>query len=278
MSPSPAAPSKASVMAWSTTSASLWPARPRACGICDPAQHDRAVAGEGVDVEAHAGARRSAARRAIASARSKSAGVVSFSSTGSPSTAATFMPGGAQRPSVSSVGGCARPCCIGVTQVPRAGTPAGSGRGPGRRGRPARRAIRRPGRACRRPAAPAPRPRAFERGEQPVDDRRRAEGAGGVVDQDGVALDRRQAGADAVGALGAADDQLADVEARRAPPRPARSWPSPITTRTASIAGWPTKRFDRPAQHRLAADRPILLGHAAAQALARCRRRRSVQR
>ncbi len=39
----------------------------------------------------------------------------------------------------------------------------------------------------------------------------RAEGAGGIVDQDEVGLDRRKAGADAVGALGAADDQFADV-------------------------------------------------------------------
>ena len=33
---------------------------------CDAAEHDRAVAGKGVDVEAHAGARRRAGRRAIA--------------------------------------------------------------------------------------------------------------------------------------------------------------------------------------------------------------------
>jgi hypothetical protein len=36
MSPRPAAPSKASVIAWSTTSASLCPARPRSCGISIP--------------------------------------------------------------------------------------------------------------------------------------------------------------------------------------------------------------------------------------------------
>ena len=57
MSPRPAAPSRASVMAWSTTSASLWPARPRVVRNCDSAEHDRAIAGKGVDVEAHAGAR-----------------------------------------------------------------------------------------------------------------------------------------------------------------------------------------------------------------------------
>ena len=44
-------------MAWRTTSASLWPASPRLMRDFDPAEHDRAFAGKGVDVEPHAGAR-----------------------------------------------------------------------------------------------------------------------------------------------------------------------------------------------------------------------------
>ena len=50
------------------------------------------------------------------SARSKSARVVSLSSAGSPSTAATVMPGGAKRRVVSSVGEGARPAVVGLTQ------------------------------------------------------------------------------------------------------------------------------------------------------------------
>ena len=41
MSPRPAAPSRASVTACSTTSASLWPARPRGCSIAHAAQDER---------------------------------------------------------------------------------------------------------------------------------------------------------------------------------------------------------------------------------------------
>ena len=47
----------------------------------DAAEHDRTFAGEGVDIIAHAGSREKREAR-IASARSQSAGVVSFSSNG----------------------------------------------------------------------------------------------------------------------------------------------------------------------------------------------------
>ena len=54
MSPRPAAPSRASATAWATTSASLWPARPRSPGNSHPAEHHATggVVGEAVDVEA----------------------------------------------------------------------------------------------------------------------------------------------------------------------------------------------------------------------------------
>ena len=66
------------------------------------------VAGEGVDVEAHAGARTQAAREPLLGAARNPPAVVSFSSAGSPSTAATFMPA-ARTTVVSSVGARAGP-------------------------------------------------------------------------------------------------------------------------------------------------------------------------
>ena len=53
MSPSPAAPSSASVTAWATASASLCPCRPRAPSKCDAAEHERpsGVVAEAMDVE-----------------------------------------------------------------------------------------------------------------------------------------------------------------------------------------------------------------------------------
>ena len=54
MSPSPAAPSSASATAWATTSASLWPSRPRSPVEPHAAEHERArrVVAEAVHVEA----------------------------------------------------------------------------------------------------------------------------------------------------------------------------------------------------------------------------------
>jgi hypothetical protein len=52
MSPSPAAPSKASVMACSSTSASEWPSRPWVCGMVTPPDDQRPPGHQGVHVPA----------------------------------------------------------------------------------------------------------------------------------------------------------------------------------------------------------------------------------
>ena len=163
----------------------------------DAAEHDRAFAGEGVDVEAHAGARDEPRRRAIARrARSRRA-VVSFSSAGSPSTAATFMP--AARSDRRFVGRrAARPALIGRRERVEAERLRRLDADQAGRGRPARPSVV----AARASVSPTGKHRRgaveeLEAGEQPVDDRRRAEGPGGVVDQHGVAVDRGEAGADA---------------------------------------------------------------------------------
>ena len=57
MSPSPAAPSSASIIAWASTSASEWPARPRlGLGYLDAAEHEPAALLQPVRVPADAGA------------------------------------------------------------------------------------------------------------------------------------------------------------------------------------------------------------------------------
>ena len=61
-------------------------------GNRDAAEHHRAVAGEAVDVEADAGPRDQPRREPLLRRAAKSAGVVSLSSSGSPSTAATLSP------------------------------------------------------------------------------------------------------------------------------------------------------------------------------------------
>ena len=259
MSPRPAAPSRASVIAWSTTSASLWPARPRVVRHCDAAEHDRAFAGKGVDVEAHAGARDRAARRAIARRGSKSAAVVSLSSAGSPSTAATLMP--AARSDGRFVGRRgARPLRHRPAAARRGGKPAASARGPGRRGRPARRAVR------RRAASVSP---TGSTGAAPSKNSRLASSrsmtSGG---QKGRAASWTSTASPSIAARPArtesarsAPPSMNSPTSRPAAPPPASSsWPSPITTRTASIARVADQRLDRPAQHRLAAERRNCLG------------------
>ncbi len=62
ISPAPSAPRIASVSAWRTTSASLWPVRPLSCGMRTPPSHSASPGREGVDVEAEADARGSAGR------------------------------------------------------------------------------------------------------------------------------------------------------------------------------------------------------------------------
>ena len=72
--------------------------------------------------------------------------------------------------------------------------PGASALGPGRSGRRARQACRRRVRACRRRRAPARRPSKNSRlASSRSIDSRRAEGAGGVVDQHRVAVDRGRA-------------------------------------------------------------------------------------
>ena len=79
MSPSPAAPSSASMTAWVRTSASEWPSRPLVVLEPNAAQHERAAGGELVAVVADAGRdahRRRPARRAAAPRACRSSGVV----------------------------------------------------------------------------------------------------------------------------------------------------------------------------------------------------------
>src|SRR5439155_24163806 len=104
-------------------------------------------------------------------------------------------------------------------------------------------------------------------GEEPLDDLGRAEGPGSVVNQHRVSGDRRKARTYGIGALGATADEPADIqslEGRRrllllsfADDDPGRAY-----RRVAE------QRLDRPAQHRLAAQQSILLGHGTAEALA----------
>ena len=274
MSPSPAAPSRASVIAWRTTSASLWPARPRAVRNGDPAEHDRALAGEGMDVEAHAGARDEARRRAIAR-RAPSR----------PAWSASRAPD-RRRPRRRSCPAARsdawfrrserRPTSrIGLPQARRGGMPAGSGPGPGRTGRPARRAVRRRGPACRRPAGPAPRLVEFELGEQPVD-----HGGG----QKGRAASWTRTASPSIAARPARTEsarsappsiEAADVAARRARSPASCSWPGADDHPHVLDRRMVQERLDRPAQHRLAAERAILLGQSRRPGGRPCRRRRS---
>ena len=71
----------------------------------------------------------------------------------------------------------------------------------------------------------------FEAGEQAVDHGWRAEGAGGVVDEHRIAVDRGKAGADRIRALCAAFDKFADVDAFKRRRVRLSCWPVPTTTR-----------------------------------------------
>src|SRR5260221_5217624 len=112
--------------------------------------------------------------------------------------------------------------------------------------------------------------RAFEelkRCKQPVDHCRRAEGAGRIVDQHRVAVDRGEPGTDRIRACRASGDEVADLEALER----LRS------TRLLSVGdhdprrlhgGMTDQRLHRPPQHRLAAQQSELLGHGAVRAFA----------
>ncbi len=107
----------------------------------------------------------------------------------------------------------------------------------------------------------------FERRQQPVDDRGRAEGAGGVMDQHRLAVDRVQPGAHGIGALVATGNELADgqaVEGGRGQLFLSRADHDSHFRQ----CGMRDQGLGRPAQHRLAAQQAKLLGHAAAEAFA----------
>jgi tRNA-dihydrouridine synthase B len=107
----------------------------------------------------------------------------------------------------------------------------------------------------------------FERREEAVDDLRRAEGTGGVVHEHRVAIDEGEASTDGIGAFRSAIDQVADFQSRE---RRAGLGRLAFTDHHAHRAdrGMADQGLDRPAQHRLAGDRQELLGHARAQAFA----------
>src|SRR5688500_7971602 len=107
---------------------------------------------------------------------------------------------------------------------------------------------------------------AVERIEQSVDDRGRTEWPRGVMDEDDSGRDRLQAVTNAFGPRCSADDRLAGFQPVQRRARfvflaLADHHPHRVDPRMADQC------LDRVAEHRLAADRAILLGHAAAQAL-----------
>ena len=232
MSPRPAAPSSASVIAWRTTSASLCPASPRLMRHLHAAEHDRTLAGESMNVEAHAGARDQASGEPLLGAL-EIGGRVSFSSAGSPSTAATLHSGCTNHRGLVGRGG-ARPRLIGRPSALEAKC-----LGVWTRTRPcdrrARRASRRPAPAYRRPAARARRLRKIRAGEQPIDDARGQKGRAAS----GPARHRRRS---------RPSPAAPNPRVRRRPDelttsKPARAsaacscCPSPITTRVDCTAG-----------------------------------------
>ena len=179
----------------------------------DSAEHNRPFAGEGVDVEAHAGARDSRAGQPALGPFEIRSGR-QLVERGIASTVATSFPRRVRR----SFRRSRRRLPTGHRRRAerRGGTPEVSGRAPGRRGRPFRRADpsarARVSLTGRTGAAPS---KNSSGGEQPIDDLRRAEGPGGVMDQHRVALDRGEPGADRIRALGAALDERADVQAAK---------------------------------------------------------------
>ena len=144
MSPSPIAPSRASVMAWRTTSASLWPSRPRSCGTRTPPSQTCVARREGVDVEAQAGAADQPRREALLGA-----GEIGFvgellERSDRPRPIATSIP--AARAIWASSVAAGRSRRGGRRGWPRGGRPAESGPAPG----PSRVDRRRQGSRCPR--------------------------------------------------------------------------------------------------------------------------------
>ena len=166
---------------------------PARVGNGNPAEHHRPFAGEGVDVEAACRCAGPASTASHCSARSEVGGRgellqrrVAFD--GGDAHSGGAQPRSFRRSERRRTRQHRRRAGL------RSGTPAGSGRGPGRArstGSPSRshaRGQRVADRQDRRRAVDE-----LERGEQPVDHRGRAEGAGGIVDQHRVAADRGEA-------------------------------------------------------------------------------------
>ena len=231
----------------------------------DAAEHDGAFAGEGVDVEAHAGAGNEPAGEPLLGTAEVGRrgdllerGIALDGSDPHPRGAnhGRFVGGGGASPAV--VGGAQRIEAEGLWSL-HAGKPGAVDRiGELRAG------------ACQRIADRQHRRRAFEeleRCEEAVDDLRRAEGPRGVVDEHGIAIDRGQARAHRIRALRAAFDEVPDVETLKGC---GRLVVLALADDDADRAdGWmPHQGLDRPAQHRLSGDRQELLGHIQAQALA----------
>ena len=103
--------------------------------------------------------------------------------------------------------------------------------------------------------------------DQPVQHRRRAEGAGSVMDEHGVACDRTQSRLHRIRALCAADDRFTDIQALKRGPRKLRLV---LAHHDANVPDgrMALQCLDRPAQNGLASDGAKLLGQAAAEALA----------
>ena len=239
MSPSAAAPSKASVIAWSTTSASLCPASPRSCAISIPPS----ISGPG---PAKAWTSKPIPVRLTRRAASAALGAVEIGGGGQLVEHGVSCDGGDLEPGLDHHGrfvgrGAASGFVIGVEQVfdvkGLRGLDAEQVAAVDHRVERAAALGERVGHRQHRHRAVMP----VERVEQAVDDLGRAEGARGVVDQDDAVADRGKPGADAVGAFGAADDQRADVARRRARPAPslpARRRSRPAPRRSADVTSW----------------------------------------
>ena len=231
----------------------------------DAAEHDGPVPVEGVNVEAHAGARRKAANEPLL-------GTAEVGGSGDLLERGVALDGGDVHPCGADDRGFVRrwvaaPAIIGATQrVEAKGLRClhACKSGPFNRLAKGFAATR------QRIAHGQYRRTAFEeleRREQAVDHFGRAEGPRGIVHQHRIALDRGEAGPDRIRALSATLDQLADFET-------AESRRCVIVLALADHdadgvdGGMPDQGLDRPAQHRLAGDRQELLGQATAQALA----------
>ena len=166
MSPAPSAPSIASVSAWSATSASLWPARPRSCGISTPPSHSSSPAAKAWTSKpmptrgrqpGRFGARRNPPRRSACRAPDR----LRPATTSRPAARATWASSVASPPVQAAWARADRVEAEGLRRLHAhqlvARAPARRRAGPGCRP-PAGRGRRRHGRRARRAAGRSPRP------------------------------------------------------------------------------------------------------------------------